>query len=363
MKFSVLIVSYDMERELPRTIFSVAPYYQKFNQNDYEILAVQNGGKIIEEKYIKSIAPNAKNFTPKQIITSPCYAINDAANNANGEYLIICIDGARIWSNRILIEFSQILNKNEDSIIVVPSYHLGWDKQSVSSETGYNQRVEDRAIRNINWPIKPRNLFKISSPAGSNRGLFNIPAESNCICISKKLFFEIGGYNENFTLPGGGFCNLEFFQRIVNSNAQIIQLEHEGTFHQIHGGQSTNNDDPGNWVELGRKEMIDKGISYSSEYMEKENLNFNFLYKNNGNIIQSNFKRHKKGYSRDFYFKGNKAKLGRLSLRHYLIKFISFFTLSLQNTEIGRSYRKRIKKILEFLRLNSLIKIIIKNGL
>ena len=105
MKFSIIVVSYNMEREIPRTIFSISPYYQKFFSEDYEIILVQNGGNIIDESILKPIAPNLRSLVPDTIKASPCYAINYAASKAKGENLIICIDGARIWSERNFNEF------------------------------------------------------------------------------------------------------------------------------------------------------------------------------------------------------------------------------------------------------------------
>ena len=47
VKLSIIIAGYNMQRELPRTIFSTLPPYQKdCNQLDIEIVVVDNGSDI-----------------------------------------------------------------------------------------------------------------------------------------------------------------------------------------------------------------------------------------------------------------------------------------------------------------------------
>ena len=47
--------------------------------------------------------------------------------------------------------------------------------------------------------------------------------------------------DKNFDLPGGGFVNLDFYKRASDSEgATPVQLICEGSFHQIHGGTTTN---------------------------------------------------------------------------------------------------------------------------
>tara|TARA_B100000674_G_C37870746_1_gene929375 strand:+ start:204 stop:1304 length:1101 start_codon:yes stop_codon:yes gene_type:complete len=360
MKFSIIILSYNMEREIPRTIFSVSPYYQKFSSDDYEIILVQNGGNIIEESFLKPIAPNLRSLVPDNIKASPCYAINYAASKAKGENLIICIDGARIWSKGILVSFANHLNSNSDAVLTVPAYHLGWDKQAISANQGYNQEIEDRILEKIGWPSKDSNLYEISSPAGSNRGPNAIQAESNCISIPKDLFNKIGGYDERLSLPGGGFCNPEFFKRVVESKSRIIQIETEGTFHQIHGGKSTNNEDPAAWVQKGKDEATEI-CNFNSDYTTSINPNYYFVFEGNRfkhyNYINRIAKR------RNFYLREIKKDKITFTTKYFILKNISSITNGLQNYESGRILRKKIRIFLEKLGLRRLVKFFVNNGL
>jgi hypothetical protein len=57
----------------------------------------------------------------------------------------------------------------------------------------------------------------------------------------KRTFQEIGGCDERFDIPGGGFMNIDLFQRAANhAETSLILLIGEGVFHQIHGGTTTN---------------------------------------------------------------------------------------------------------------------------
>lgn len=360
MKFSVIILSYNMEREIPRTIFSVSPYYQKFSSEDYEIILVQNGGNIIEESKLKTIAPNLWSLVPDNIKVSPCYAINYAASKANGKNLIICIDGARIWSKGILVSFANHLSSNPDAVLTVPAYHLGWDKQVISANQGYNQEIEDRMLEKIRWPSKDSNLYEISSPAGSNRGPNAIQAESNCISIPKDLFNQIGGYDERLSMPGGGWCNLEFFKRVVESKSRIIQIETEGTFHQIHGGKATNNKDPVAWNQKGKDEAT-KISNFNQDYTTSINSNYYFIFEGNRFKHYNYINRIAKG--RSFYKREIKNNKSTFTTKYYILKSISSITNGLQNYESGRILRKKIRIFLEKIGLRRLVKFFVNNGL
>ena len=61
--------------------------------------------------------------------------------------------------------------------------------------------------------------------------------------MTREMWDLIGGYNEGFTRPGGGLCNLEFFDRYVNRSEGLnVLLYGETTFHQIHNGAATSHD-------------------------------------------------------------------------------------------------------------------------
>jgi len=67
--------------------------------------------------------------------------------------------------------------------------------------------------------------------------------ESNCLFLKKSLFEKLGGVDEAFSFPGGGLINLDTFKRAVETpGVTPIQVIGEGSFHQLHGGLTTNSD-------------------------------------------------------------------------------------------------------------------------
>jgi hypothetical protein len=107
---------------------------------------------------------------------------------------------------------------------------------------GYNQAVEDRLLASVNWQGDGYRLFDISALSVSCcEGYFGSLPESNCLVMRRALYDELGGMDERFDLPGGGLTNHDLLRRACEHPAsQLIVLLGEGTFHQIHGGVSTN---------------------------------------------------------------------------------------------------------------------------
>ena len=78
---SVIVVSYNMEREVSRTLLSLSEAYQGFDSDVYEILLVQNGGKK-KPKPPCNLSHKHQIIHTHKISASPVYAINEAANIA-----------------------------------------------------------------------------------------------------------------------------------------------------------------------------------------------------------------------------------------------------------------------------------------
>jgi hypothetical protein len=58
--------------------------------------------------------------------------------------------------------------------------------------------------------------------------------------MSRRMFEEVGGFDERFTSPGAGLANLEIFHRYVTRpDARNVCLLGEGTFHQVHDSVAT----------------------------------------------------------------------------------------------------------------------------
>lgn len=240
-KLSVIVCTYDMPREAARTLLSaVAPYQQGVSAQDYEVIVVENGST--RPLSNESLPDGVSLYNMPSPSPSPVFAMNWAAREiARGQYLLLAIDGARIFSQGLYRATISAHEKVDDAFVYTLGWHLGPKAQMQSVHEGYNQEVEDELIARSGWPEQRDALYAISVFAGSSMsGFFNDIAESNAFSVSRSLFEKIGGYDERFVSPGGGLANLEIFARYVSrASARNICLLGEGTFHQVHGGAAT----------------------------------------------------------------------------------------------------------------------------
>ncbi|MGB1141151.1 MAG: glycosyltransferase family 2 protein [Halioglobus sp.] len=242
-ELSIILVAYDMAREMPRTLHSLSAGYQQAGRAiDYEVIVVDNGSP--EPLAEDSVLEHGEQFRLLRIddaSPSPAAAINAAVVQSQGRYVGIIVDGARMLSPGVLRWARACFSLEPRSVASVLGFHLGPEHQRLSSARGYNQRVEDRLLDRIGWPENPYKLFEIAALAGSSKfGWYGPIAESNCVFLQRELFDEIGGYEERFDSPGGGMVNLDFYKRACEAGeVSLYYLVGEGCFHQIHGGVTT----------------------------------------------------------------------------------------------------------------------------
>ena len=247
-KLSIIIVAYNMCREIPRTLKSLSINYQKnIKEKDYEIILVENhSNNLLDSELLKNKYPNLRYFLNTKNPSSPAYALNYGLKKARGDHIAFCIDGARMFSPKILEGILKASQLYKNYIVATHAFHLGSEVQSLSILKGYNQKKEDQLLASIDWEKNGYFLFDISVfAASSSGGWFSSIAESNCIAMPRKTALYLKGYSEEFTTLGGGYVNLDFYKRAqALKNHQLIYLLGEGTFHQVHGGVATNQPNP-----------------------------------------------------------------------------------------------------------------------
>ncbi len=242
-KISIIIIAYNMAREVPRTVQSfLSPYQIGINPDDVEVIVMENGSPYpINPETIRAWPKNVKYINVENPNPSPANALNQGVALAKGEWVCPVIDGARMVTGGLLKAAQAMMASHDNPVIATIGYHLGHEIQQENVKKGYNQAAEDALLRSIDWPKNSYRLFDIASlGASALEGWMNNLAESNVLFMKKSFYQSISGYDEAFNIPGGGLVNLDFFKRCVeHQDSQYILLLGEASFHQYHGGVTT----------------------------------------------------------------------------------------------------------------------------
>jgi len=197
---------------------------------------------------------------------SPAAAVNFGLKQARGRLIGVMVDGARLASPGLLATALLAEKLDERPVISSLGFHLGFARQMESVVNGYDQSREDALLDESGWTEDGYRLFDIAALAGSSEGGFFLPAgESNALFLPRRLWRELGGFDERFQSPGGGYVNLDAYRRACElPDTRLVVMLGEGTFHQVHGGVATNSTTP------------DKHLEYHEEYVRLRGGNFVF---------------------------------------------------------------------------------------
>jgi hypothetical protein len=245
---SVVVVGFDMARELPRTVRSLTrPYQRGVDGLGLEVVVVDNGSTpAVDPGTLAGTDPEVTVVRVDDARVSPAQAVNRAVRSTRGRQVGIVLDGARLVTPGVLALARSALALDPGTLVTTMAWHLGPDHQSRSRLDGYDATEEDRLLASVDWPSDGYRLFDVAALAGANPTGFGGPInESCCTFLGRERFEQLGGYDEAFTSPGGGYVNLDFFTRYqALPGATLTVLLGEGSFHQIHGGVASNAPDP-----------------------------------------------------------------------------------------------------------------------
>lgn len=241
-RVSVIIVGFDMARELPRTVQSLLPPYQQgLAMHDVEIIVADNGSAVPVQRDQFPAEADVTVIRVDDGGLSPCRAVNRAAASARGDVICVVIDGARMASPGLLSTALLASQTNPLAFVATLGFHLGPKVQQVSVSEGYTREVEDGLLAGIAWPEDGYRLFEISSLGESySRGVLVSPPETAFFAMQRHRFLNLGGFDERFVSLGGGFANFDIYERALEDPASLlVLLVGEATFHQLHYGATT----------------------------------------------------------------------------------------------------------------------------
>jgi predicted glycosyltransferase involved in capsule biosynthesis len=159
--------------------------------------------------------------------------------------------------------------------------HLGSRPQGLAMLDGYNQKVEDQLLEDVDWESDGYRLFDISCLAGSSKdGFLNPIAESNCFALPKKKLLQLGGFDEGFRTPGGGIVNLDLFERAMQlPEITPVKFLGEASFHQFHGGVATNiPPEKHPWSDYMHEYRVLRGKEFSFSGVTRSSFCFGFVH-------------------------------------------------------------------------------------
>jgi hypothetical protein len=241
---SIVVISYNTPRELPRTLLSLSPGYQRgVERDDYEVIVVDNGSAnppTVDQ--FEHLGLDLSVLTMDSPGPSPVDAINRGLNSSIGATVGVFIDGARMASPGLLRSATEALRTSPRAVVGTRGRYLGYKFQRDSMLDGYDQSAEDQLLGTVPWQSNGYELFNISVFDESAGASWLTPiAESNSLFMSRQMWAELDGYDQCFRLPGGGMVNLDAWSRAISlPDARPIVLLGESTFHQFHGGVATN---------------------------------------------------------------------------------------------------------------------------
>jgi cephalosporin hydroxylase len=244
-RLSVVVVFYNMRREAERTLRSLTRDYQQgIGDLPYEVIAVENGSRAdqrLGDDFVRSFGPEFRYVDLGADATpSPVGALNRGIELSTGDTLALMIDGAHVLTPGVFRYALQGIDNYATAIVAVQQWYVGPGQQGDAMIAGYDEAFEDELFAEIDWPTNGYRLFEVGQFVG-DRDWFDGLWESNCMFVPRRVLEQSGCFDERFTVAGGGYANLELYERLGNSpDVNMVSLLGEGSFHQVHGGTTTN---------------------------------------------------------------------------------------------------------------------------
>ena len=189
-QLSVVVVAFNMRREIVRTLYTLGTSYQHgVKAADYEVILVDNGStpELDCAELAQRFQGRLRTLRLPPGTVSPVEAVNAGVALARADRIAVMVDGARMLSPGMLRGMLQAFQVYPDAFVSTLGWHLGEQPQNLSMVSGYNQQVEDQLLASFDWEQDGYQLFNHACLALScQEGWFSSIAESNCFALPKR---------------------------------------------------------------------------------------------------------------------------------------------------------------------------------
>lgn len=241
---SIVMVVYRMPDQAEKTLLSLSPSYQRgVAAGHYEVVVVENhSDRLLGRDRATQYAPNVRYFHRHETRRTPVHACNEGVARSRGTHVAVMIDGARMLSPGVVRQTLEVYRTTPRAAVCTPGFHLGHKLQQAAVCDGYDERTEAALLDEIAWPTDGYRLFDVSVFSGTSGGGFFMPMwESNYFAMPMPTWRRLRGMDARYDDFGGGNCNLDLFKRLLEQpRMPLVLLYGEGSFHQFHGGVTTN---------------------------------------------------------------------------------------------------------------------------
>lgn len=241
---SIVVVVYRMPEQADKTLLSLSPTYQQgADPRHYEVVVVENhSDQLLGPERATRHATNVRYIHRHETQRTPVHACNHGVARTRGTHVAIMIDGARMLSPGVVRQTLEVYRKTPRAAVCTPGFHLGHTLQQTAVCHGYDERAEAQLLEEIEWPADGYRLFDVSVFSGTSGGGFFLPMwESNYFAMPVGTWRRLRGMDARYNDFGGGNCNLDLFKRLLEQpRMPLVLLYGEGSFHQFHGGVTTN---------------------------------------------------------------------------------------------------------------------------